>query len=310
MEQLFLITILSFIIFFGIALKAWYNYISERDKVHNHLKEVAHIPFEEERKKESFIKRFITKVLKYADDFSDIGERFNFYSESEDVYSWLIYANFPYELTVKRFQGLKIILMIAGFFAGVVLFLLGFPLRQFLLFLLPGLGYFGPIFWLRKKAKNRQDELSYTLPDFIDMVSVTLKAGASIDQAFYQISRYFEGPIREEFSRFHQRISLGAPRVEAYKELIERTNVPEFEMVIKSLIRGLQLGVPVAKTLEIQAEEIRKIRKEKVKEAASKASPKVTMITTFVVLPTAFIFIGGLLILNIIRNIQDSGGFL
>lgn len=307
MEELLLSIILLFIILFGITMSAWYRYVTEKTTVKNHLKKVAYVEGKEIVKKPSLIEKLISKLLRYADDFSDIGERFNFYSETDDIAKWLIQANHPYNLSPQRFQGLKIVLTIIGFFIGIIAFVIGFPFGQFLFLILPFVGFFSPIIWIKGKAKKRQEELSYSLPDFLDMVSVTLKAGASLDQAFQEISSYFEGPIKEEFGRFNQRIRLGIPREELYHELIARTDVPEFQKVIKSLIRGAQLGIPVATTFEIQSDEIRVLRKERAKELAAKASPKVTMVTTFIVMPTAFILIGGLVLLNIISNITNSG---
>ncbi|MFC4403105.1 type II secretion system F family protein [Gracilibacillus xinjiangensis] len=304
-DLIMIIAILS-ILLLGISLSAWYRYLGQKDEVKARLQE-ANYGGKEEQKKQPIFHKIVAKILTLADDFSEIGERFNFFSETDDVAKWLIQANHPYSLTVKRFQGLKIVLTLIGFFSGIIAFLIGFPFRQFLIVILPFVGFFGPIIWIKNKAKKRQDELSYALPDFLDMVSVTLKAGASLDQAFKEISNYFEGPIQEEFSRFNHRANLGIPREELYLELINRTDVPEFQTVIKSLIRGAELGVPVATTFEIQSAEIRQLRKEKVKELAAKASPKVTLVTTFVVMPTAFILIGGLLLLNIIYDILDSG---
>ncbi|SES21581.1 tight adherence protein C [Gracilibacillus ureilyticus] len=303
-----LIAILS-ILLLGVSLSAWYRYIGQKNEVKTRLKEANDSENQELEKKQSLLHKIFAKILTFADDFSEIGERFNFFSETEDVEKWLIQADNPYDLTVKRFQGLKIALTLIGFFTGVLAFLIGLPFRQFLVVILPFIGFFGPIFWIKNKAKKRQEELSYALPDFLDMVSVTLKAGASLDQAFREISRYFDGPIQEEFSRFNHRANLGIQREELYLELINRTDVPEFHTVIKSLIRGAELGVPVATTFEIQSAEIRQLRKEKAKELAAKASPKITLITTFVVMPTAFILIGGLLLLNIIYEVLDSGIF-
>lgn len=307
MDQLLIYIILLAILCFGISLAAIYRNITERNLVKQTLQKSDYVTERELTKKLSFTKRILSNLFTYADHLSDIGQRFNFYSESEDVSDWLIHANYPYRLNVKRFQGLKIVLMLLGFFSGLLLFILGFPLKEFLLVGSPFLGFFAPIIWIQHKAKKRQEELSYTLPDFLDMVSVTLKAGASLDQAFYELSRYFDGPIKEEFTRFHQRAQLGIPREELYKELIDRTDVPEFHAVIKALIRGSQLGVPIATTFEIQSSEIRELRKERAKEEASKASPKVTMVTTFIVMPSALLLIGGLILLNAISNIGGAG---
>lgn len=308
MDELLLFTIVfSAVIFIGIMFSAWYRYLTEKEKVQDYLVDVADMPMQTTNViKKSLLQRVLERLLVYADDFSDIGERFNFFSESDDVSRWLIHANHPLNLTVKRFQGFKIVLFIIGLIAGIITVIIDFPFSYLLVVILPIVGFFYPIIWIRNKAKKRQAELSYALPDFLDMVSVNLKAGASLDQALNQISSYFEGPIKDEFARFNQRLQLGIPREEAYRELIDRTDVPEFEMVIKALIRGAQLGVPVSKTFETQSMEIRRLRKEKVKELAAKAAPKVTMITTFIVMPTAFILIGGLVLLNVFSDIKSG----
>jgi len=73
------------------------------------------------------------------------------------------------------------------------------------------------------------------------------------------------------------------------------------------LIQGEQLGVPISNTFRQQSDEMRKLKKEKVKEKASKASPKVTLITTFLVMPSALILIGGLMVINMYT--QNKGLF-
>lgn len=52
---------------------------------------------------------------------------------------------------------------------------------------------------------------------------------------------------------------------------------------------------------------MRKLKKEMIKEKAAKASPKVTLVTTFLILPSSLILIGGLMILNMFN--QNSGIF-
>ena len=101
---------------------------------------------------------------------------------------------------------------------------------------------------------------------------------------------------------------MGVPREEAYRQLMERNSNPEFQSLIKSLIQGLKLGVPIATTFKLQADDMREIRKEQVKEKAAKASPKITLITTFIIAPTAMLLVGGLMVMNLLfgdNNIFD-----
>ncbi len=251
--------------------------------------------------------KMLAKVFHYADDFSHIGHRINFYSENHDVKKWLMQAGYPYQLTVDRFQGLKIFFMIIGVIIGGIGLILRFPFSELTVIIYPVVGYVGVIFWMKDKAKKRQEELAYQLPDFLDTMSVTLKAGLGLDQALRDIVPYFEGPVQEEFGRFIQEISVGVPRGEAYRTLLNRNESKEFQLLIKALIQGERLGIPISKTFEQQAEEMRKIKKELIKEKAAKASPKVTLITTFVVLPSSLVLIGGLMIINMFS--QNSNIF-
>lgn len=290
----------------GLSLRAYYIYLDKKRNLREELHDSIFIQTWTKKKKTKKEKN-LERLFKFADDFSDLGQRINFSSENEEVKKLLTQAGFPYGLTVARFQGLKIFMMIAGLFIGGVLFILRFPLSQFMLILLPVFGFAGTIVWLRSKAKKRQDEISYQLPDFLDTMSVTLQAGVGMDQALRDIVHYFEGPIKAEFGRFIQELSVGVPRVEAYKSLLDRNDSKEFQVLIKSLIQGERLGVPIADTFKQQAEEMRKLKKELIKEKAAKASPKVTLVTTFLVLPSALILIGGLMIINIFN--QNKGIF-
>lgn len=290
----------------GISLRAYYVYLNEKRNLHEEIDESVYIETWI-RKKKSRKEKVLERLFKFADDFSDLGQRVNFFSENGEVKKLLIQAGYPYGLTVARFQGLKIFMLIAGFFMGGILFILRFPMSQFMLILMPVAGFSGTVLWLRSKAKNRQEEISYQLPDFLDTMSVTLQAGVGMDQALRDIVHYFEGPVKEEFSRFIQELSVGVPRAEAYKSLLERNDSKEFQILIKSLLQGERLGVPIADTFKQQAEEMRKLKKELIKEKAAKASPKVTLVTTFLVLPSALVLIGGLMIINIFN--QNKGIF-
>src|SRR5699024_10047427 len=133
-------------------------------------------------------------------------------------------------------------------------------------------------------------------------VSTSVQAGVSLDQSLKEVIQHFKGPIREEFSRFNQEIELGVPRETAYRELLNRNDNEEFQSLIKALIQGLNLGVPVATTFKVQAEDMREMRQEQVKELASKAAPKVTLVTTFLIAPASILIVAGLMVLNMLTG--------
>ncbi|WP_404406803.1 type II secretion system F family protein [Jeotgalibacillus malaysiensis] len=301
MDALIILCIVLFWFLVLLGLRNWSVYIKEKRELLLHISDVTMVDaFEKKEKKRKQRAGFIDRVTKFADEFADLGQRINFFSVNQDVADWLKKSGNRYELTVARFQGLKMMLMTVGFFLGMFFFFLGLPLSQFGIVLTPLLGYFLPIIVIRQQVKQRQQALRMDLPDFLDTVSTSLQAGVSLDQALREVIRFFDGPLREEFTRFIQEIDLGVQREQAYRNLLERNSNQEFQQLIKSLLQGMKLGVPVASTFKLQAEDMRQLREEQVKELAAKASPKVTLVTTFIVAPVSILMIAGLMILNLI----------
>ncbi|MDZ5713683.1 type II secretion system F family protein [Jeotgalibacillus haloalkalitolerans] len=301
MDALIILCIVLFWFLVLLGLRNWSVYIKEKRELLLHISDVTMVDaFEKKEKKRKQRAGFIDKATKFADEFADLGQRINFFSVNQDVADWLKKSGNPYELTVARFQGLKMMLMTVGFFLGMFFFFLGLPLSQFGIVLTPLLGYFLPIIVIRQQVKQRQQALRMDLPDFLDTVSTSLQAGVSLDQALREVIRFFDGPLREEFTRFIQEIDLGVQREHAYRNLLERNSNQEFQQLIKSLLQGMKLGVPVASTFKLQAEDMRQLREEQVKELAAKASPKVTLVTTFIVAPVSILMVAGLMILNLI----------
>ncbi|SFA90984.1 tight adherence protein C [Lentibacillus halodurans] len=303
MDALIILSTIAFWFCILLCLKHFWSFLSEKRDMLGHVSDVSHVdPFEKKEKKKNRRAQIFSRVTKYADDFTDLGQRINFFSENHMVEEWLKKSGNPLKLTVARFQGLKIFLLIVGFFTGILAIIMGLPFSQYMLVFNPIIGYFIPIVLIRREVKKRQQQIRSKLPDFMDTVSTSLQAGVSLDNALREVIRYFDGPIREEFSRFNQEIDLGVPREKAYRELLKRNENQEFQSLIKALIQGMDLGIPIAKTFQIQAEELREIRQEQVKELAAKASPKVTLVTTFLIAPVSILMIAGLMIMNMLMG--------
>ncbi|GAA0588725.1 hypothetical protein GCM10009001_00770 [Virgibacillus siamensis] len=303
MDALIILSIIAFWFCCLIAMKHFWSFLREKRYAIDHVADVTHIdPFEKKVKKKNRRAELFSRITNYADDFADLGQRINFFSENHMVEEWLRKSGNPLKLTVSRFQGLKIFLFIIGFFSGLLSMVIGLPFSQYMIIFNPVIGYFIPILLIRREAKKRQALIRRDLPDFMDTVSTSLQAGVSLDHALREVIRYFDGPIREEFTRFNQEIDLGVPREKAYRELLKRNDNDEFQSLIKALIQGLDLGIPIAKTFKIQADDLRQIRQEQVKELAAKASPKVTLVTTFLIAPVSILMIAGLMIMNMLMG--------
>ena len=159
-------------------------------------------------------------------------------------------------------------------------------------------GYMSPIWLVRRLAKRRQERIRREIPDFLDIMSITLQAGMSLDAALNHYVQTFSGPLSEEFARMNREIRFGVQRESAYRALMQRTTSPELEALLQSLIQAHNLGTPVSDIFMQQAEEIRRMRAEKAKEAAGKAAPKISLVSGLVIGPSIMFLLFGAFVMK------------
>jgi len=262
----------------------------------------------EKRKKESIRTRLTNSIINLGKKCAPVGQRFKLFVNTEKLERQLALAGNPGDLNVGGFLGLRFVLFVSGLLIADVWLYFDMPLALFALIALPVGGFIYPSVWISMAAKSRQEQIGLDLPDFLDGMSVTLQAGVPLDAAMDQVVNHMEGPLAEELQRFNRELELGVPREEAYHRLVNRNECEELETLVQSLIQGSKLGVPIARTFKVMADDMRITRFNKVKEKAAKASPKVTLVTSFVITPGVMIAILGLIVLNIIYNPQFIGG--
>lgn len=243
-------------------------------------------------------------LRKLAQEAAPTGERYASAAQQAKIERWLQLAGRPYELDLRLFLGIRMLGVLLGMAVGVLLSFL-FGIRPMLVLMV--LGYYAPIWWLKSKATDRQNEIAATLPDFLDALAISLQAGVGFLPALKKVSRRFGGPLGGEFGRAVEEIDLGVPMADALQSLGQRTTSRDLELCVQALAESLELGVPVAGTLLAQAASVRITRVQRAKEMAAKASPKITLLTTFLVTPGVFFLLVGMVLLNIYYHPERYG---
>ena len=210
----------------------------------------------------------------WMDRFAPTGEKIEILSDPVELEDDLVKSGYPYGLTVRRIQGAKILGTFAGVGIGFLYWFIGMPFAPVIVIFLPFLGYMAPIYGVKFLAKRRQEQIRYELPDFLDMMSITLQASMGLDEAFAYYVQTNKGPLSEELARLNQEIQFGVQRETAYRSLIRRTDSAELEALIQSLIQAHNLGTPIAKTFAQQAEEMRRMRAEQARKRQERQPPK------------------------------------
>ncbi len=96
---------------------------------------------------------------------------------------------------------------------------------------------------------------------------------------------------------------IGKARRDALREMVARTNVPALTNFISAIIQAEQLGVAIARVLEVQSEQLRIQRRQRAEEMAAKAPIKMLFPLVGCIFPSMFIVILGPAIILIITNL-------
>lgn len=164
------------------------------------------------------------------------------------------------------------------------------------------IGYIFPNSWLKAKAKLRQKEIQHTLPDVLDLLTVSVEAGLGFDAAILKVVEKQKGVLAEELLKVLQEIKMGRPRRESLRDLAKRNKPAEdLSNVVASLVQADQLGISIGGVLRNQAKQIRQKQRQRAEEKAQKAPVKMMIPLVFFVFPSIFIIVLGPAIIQIIE---------
>jgi tight adherence protein C len=205
----------------------------------------------------------------------------------------LVLAGSPAGWDAERVVALKIILgLIGGLFLAAIL-PWGFWLRFAVIAILTFLGYMIPSMQVSGMAARRQKEIQHQLPDVMDLLTISVEAGLGFDAAMAQVVKNVPGALADELKRLLQEIQIGVGRAEAFRHLGDRTNVPELQSFVLSMIQADLFGVSIANVLRAQSKELRLKRRQRAEETAQKVPVKMLFPMIFLVMPAMFIVLLG-----------------
>lgn len=206
---------------------------------------------------------------------------------------------FGVRLTADEFMALSELVGVSGGFLFYLLF--GPSFSRFLLG--ASFGYMLPYAHVHMTEKNRKQLIRRQLPDFLDLLTLTVEAGLDFNAALAKIlKRSKRTPLIDEFKIMMQEIKLGSTRREALKAVAERVDVPDFRGFVSALLQADQLGTSLAPTLRIQSDQMRKRRLQMAEKAGGEASVKLLIPLIFLIFPAVFIMLLGPLLLEFLAR--------
>ena len=152
-------------------------------------------------------------------------------------------------------------------------------------------GFVLPDLSLSSTLKERQDAIDRSLPDFLDVLAVTVSAGLDFRAALDRVSAAFDGPLSDEVRMALQQMMLGQPRREALEALQRRNRSESLSEFVSALQQAEDLGAPLQSALNDIALDVRRTYAQQARREASKVEPRLSVLLTITLIPGAMIII-------------------
>ncbi|MEI7770397.1 MAG: type II secretion system F family protein [Chloroflexales bacterium] len=154
-------------------------------------------------------------------------------------------------------------------------------------------GFSLPKFWITRRIAQRQLQITNSLPDALDMLTITIEAGLSFESSLQEVMARWDNDLSREFARVLRDIGMGQSRRAALSGLGERTGVPDILSFVTALNQADEMGVSIGRVLRSQSEDMRVRRRQRAHERANQAPVKIMFPLVFLIFPAIFAVILG-----------------
>ena len=154
------------------------------------------------------------------------------------------------------------------------------------------LAYMMPGIVLAKMAKRRQHKLQLALADALDLLVVSVEAGLGLDQALLRVGdelAFAYPDLSTELRLVNLELRAGKARVEALRNLGERTGVEDVNSLVTMLVQTDKFGTSVAQSLRVHSETLRTKRRQRAEEASAKLGAKMVFPLVFCIFPAILV---------------------
>ncbi|MBD3946979.1 type II secretion system F family protein [Nocardioides ganghwensis] len=205
-------------------------------------------------------------------------------------------AGNPPAWDVNRILGLKVLgLGVFGVLGFLYLLGLGWPFYRVVVVtgLVATFGYVLPNVLLYNAGTKRAAQMRNGLPDAMDLLTISVEAGLGFDAAVSRVAKNSDGPLANEFARLLQEMQIGRGRADAMRAMAERTSLPDLKSFCLAMVQADSLGIPIARVLRIQSQEMRTKRRQRAEEKAQQVPVRMMIPLVLFILPCLFLVILG-----------------
>ena len=248
----------------------------------------------------------------FLDLFRSIGESFpNANKEHNPYRRRLSLAGYRWPSAVPVFYGIKCAttLFLAGA-AGVSALAFGGNPSGLPVAMLcgAGVGFLLPDRVLSSRIRARAQRLRRALPPALDLLVLGLEAGQSLDSTMADASRGLKSvhpDLSGELAQLYLELRASNSRVEAFRNLAERTNETETRKLSHLLIDSDRFGVSLGPALRTHNRYLRTRFRQQAQECARKVGVKLIFPVFFLIFPSVLLVTLGPACIMMMKQLQN-----
>ena len=150
-------------------------------------------------------------------------------------------------------------------------------------------GFMMPELYIKNVANKRREILNHVLPEGLDLLTICVEAGLSIDAAFRRVSREMQSSMPELAAEFEMTaidLTYLPDRQQALENMSERTDSPAISALVNALRQTEKYGTPLAGALRVLSQDFRQTRISKAEEKGARMPALMTVPLMVFILPT------------------------
>jgi tight adherence protein C len=173
-------------------------------------------------------------------------------------------------------------------------FLLSGALPILITILMPLFGWYYVDIWLVDKIRERKRKIKSELPFVLDTLTLSVEAGLEFTAGIARIAETLEpSPLRDELMIFLRQMQLGTSRRDALKNLAARSEIPQVNSLVASLIQASEMGSSIGAALRTQSEIMSAERFSEAEKRGAEASQKLLIPMMIFIVPAVMLIILG-----------------
>ena len=187
------------------------------------------------------------------------------------------------------------------------------PSRKFMLVLLAcaALGYYIPNLALEHTARRRQREIFETIPDALDLLTVCVEAGLSLERALVKVAGEIHIKsmvLAQELQLVLMEMRAGFTKERSLRNFALRSGVEDVDTLVAMLIQSERFGTSMGTSLRVHSDNLRSKRRLMAEEEAAKIALKLLFPLIFFIFPTLLMVLVGPAGIQIARTMGKMSG--